>query len=146
MNERPRLLIISDIHSFSFRPDDVDEPSYAKANVTPNPFTELLALLSEDPPLQADLLVCAGDICDQADEQGLDYAWGRLNEVASKSGATLVATAGNHDLDSRFLKNSFNPKGALQALRPTFPHESPSASDMYWARNFSAFRHVTAWL
>jgi len=140
MNPRATLLVISDIHAFSSRSDDEEVPSHAKTNpLGPDPFASLLELIGER-EMTADVLLCPGDICDQADEQGLVYAWQRLHQVAEAVGATLIATAGNHDLDSRFLRSSFNPKGVLQALRPPFPHDGPHASDMYWARNFSVMR------
>lgn len=140
MSDRTKLVVISDIHAFSSRGEGEEEPSYARAaQPPPNPFTELLALI-EERTLTADFLLCPGDICDQADGQGLVYAWEKLDQVAGALGAELVATAGNHDLDSRFLKSTFNPKGALQALVPSFPHAGKHASDMYWARNFSVLR------
>lgn len=140
MTEPVRLLILSDIHAFSSRPPDLEEPSYAKANAPGlNPFAAL-AKETAQWAMPIDFVVCPGDICDQADEEGLVYAWDQLAQVATSLGAHLVATAGNHDLDSRFLTTSFNPKGALQRLTPTFPHEGEHASDCYWARNFSALK------
>jgi 3',5'-cyclic AMP phosphodiesterase CpdA len=134
-----QILVLSDIHAFGARSNPASEPSWTKANVTTlGPFSALERLLAEAEAPNADIILCPGDICDQADEQGLSYAWNRLTSLASQLGAQLVATAGNHDLDSRFLTSRFNPKGTLQRLAPPFPHASHGASDQYWARNYAA--------
>jgi hypothetical protein len=53
------------------------------------------------------------------DEDPFGYAWQRLHDLAEKSGAKLIATVGNHDVDSRYKSNAFDPRGyAPQVLTP----------------------------
>lgn len=126
---------LSDIHSFAGSP--TTPPSTVRApGGAGDPFDRLEKLASER-EWAADLLLCGGDICDHADPDGLVYAWKRLDDLAAQLGATLLATAGNHDLDSRFLRSDFDPKGALQNLIPPFPVGTIDGRDSYWARNYA---------
>ena len=60
------------------------------------------------------------------------------HRVAEKLGTkTVIATSGNHDLDSRFFYSDYDAKGVLQALRPRYPFADDAVNDRYWARNFA---------
>jgi hypothetical protein len=76
-------------------------------------------------------------LTDKADTAALNYVWRELHDVGALLGAVrVIATAGNHDIDSRLQNSDFDPKGALQALVPPFPGLSEPECDRYWARNF----------
>jgi predicted phosphodiesterase len=90
----------------------------------------------DEAAVRPDLLLCAGDICDKADEVALTMTWSDLAGMAERLGARLIATAGNHDLDSRH-KSDLDPRGVLYDLEPPFPALNTVARDEYWAKNFS---------
>ncbi len=72
---------------------------------------------------------------DKADAGAQTFAWEKLQGLAAKLGASLIATAGNHDMDSRHT-TEHDAKGILQSLTPMFPGLPESDCDRYWARNF----------
>ena len=136
-----KFLVVSDIHAFGKK-----EKSHGslldyspQTNPPPNPLRDLIDL-AQKTGLRADVLICAGDISNQADASGLAAAWRDLQELARALGnAKLIATNGNHDLDSRYLENEKDPdpKGALLGLEPPFPFTDPNLNNQYWARNFA---------
>jgi predicted phosphodiesterase len=85
---------------------------------------------------KADVLLCCGDLADKAEPGAMKYAWSFLDDVASQLGAKLCATAGNHDVDSRYGYNDFDARGMLQNLLPNFPVRDSPLADQYWARHF----------
>jgi 3',5'-cyclic AMP phosphodiesterase CpdA len=136
-----KFLVVSDIHAFGRKEKSTNSVlDYSpSANPPPNPLRDLIKL-AQTGVLKADVLICAGDISNQADASGLVAAWKDLQELAKALGnAALVATNGNHDLDSRFLENEKDPdpKGALLGLDPPFPFADSVLSNHYWARNFA---------
>lgn len=106
------------------------------SNANENPFVGLRDLIGRE-HIQADYLVCAGDLSDQASPGGLKRAWRELHELAEVLGATgVVATAGNHDMDSRHNYHQFDPVGQLQALVPSFPTGDAILDMHYWAYRY----------
>lgn len=134
-----RLAIVSDIHAYQSK----DKAHQSNVNLSPgavgsNPLDDLLAELKSQ-RTRADVLICAGDICNQADYGGLKAAWSRLNSINLElQGEMLVSTCGNHDLDSRYLAGEPDPdpKGGLLALDPPFPFSDETLTNKFWARNF----------
>lgn len=89
-----------------------------------------------------DVLLCAGDLADQADPVAIKNAWAELHAIQKKFNIPdFVATCGNHDLDTRHQENRFDPKGYLRKLEPCFPlpgYEKNSLEQLkYWSNNFS---------
>jgi len=135
-----KLAIMSDLH---FYDDPIKEkPSYlqvgAPNNTKENPIFALQELI-EIEKLQVDFLVCAGDLTDRANPKGLREGWRLVNETAKKLGSQLIATAGNHDLDSRHKYDDHDAKGEIQNLIPKFPIDDENLFDHYWSRNFVVF-------
>lgn len=132
-----RVLVLSDLH-YTTAPSNDAAGSWLTTD-TPktnqdHPLFALNDLLKDQPPI--DLILCAGDICDKADGTALAQAWRELNDLAAHSGARLIATVGNHDLDSRDSKE-IDPRGVLYDLSPAFPSGDEAIRDKYWARNFA---------
>jgi 3',5'-cyclic AMP phosphodiesterase CpdA len=92
--------------------------------------------LIDDNHLKADILLCCGDLADKADPGAMKYVWTSLSGLARGLGAKLCATAGNHDVDSRYGYNQYDARGVLQSLNPTFPVNSARSADQYWSRQF----------
>jgi hypothetical protein len=139
-----KILFLSDLHVFASAGREADErPSYVDAtdqNPTPtqDAFMALRSLIAQE-KIEADLLICGGDLCDKADPIGVRYAWQCVSEVGKLAQVSkTLAVCGNHDLDSRYLLNDDDPdpKGSLQALLPIFPIDDEAMADKYWSRNF----------
>jgi Icc-related predicted phosphoesterase len=129
-----RIAVISDLHVDS-------NQSYIQTNMSEskyeNPFSSLSELISKD-ELKADILICCGDMADQAKETAQRYAWSKIVEIAKQLEAEkYYGTVGNHDVDSRFASNEYDPKEAMQDLIPVFPGIDELYSNQYWARNFA---------
>lgn len=137
-----RLALLSDLHAFHPLGTGKGAPSFLPAHpgiADPDPFGDLDKLIEKE-SLHADLVMCGGDISDKADFRGFQYAWSKLHSLKQKLKATeLVATCGNHDLNSRLIDvaEDPDPKGALQTLSPRFPFENEGLTDRFWSRNFA---------
>lgn len=133
------IAIASDLHATS--KSGAQAPSFCFSNDTSgspisNPLIGLQTLI-EKYHLSSDLLVCPGDLADKAEPAAIKYAWGQLQEIGKKLCVTRVlATAGNHDVDSRHQHNDFDAKGVLQALEPRFPLSENDGFDRFWSRHF----------
>ena len=147
-----KIAVLSDLHAFQKSRSSKDssrEPlvSYLPAHPEPSdpkPFEDLNNLISRD-SLVADLVVCPGDICDRGDIGGFGYAWDQLHLLKQKLRAGhLIATCGNHDLDSRYASTGSvddpDPKGNLLQASPPFPFGDTAETNQYWARNFALLR------
>jgi predicted phosphodiesterase len=136
-----RIAVASDIHAYDPAVEKESSPSHLNISEsaslpTRHPIAGLKKLIA-DLDLKADILICPGDMADKASTSALTYVWNELHSLKSLLGADrLIATAGNHDVDSRHKYNNFDAKGALQSLLPQFPGLSEQECDRYWARNF----------
>lgn len=64
--------------------------------------------------------------------------WRALHELKAMLKAKfLLATTGNHDIDSRHEYNHYDAKGLLQSLNPRYPFPTDSQNDKYWSRHFA---------
>lgn len=139
-----RIAVVSDIHAFTTREratDSVVDYTNSHRDIK-NPLSDLVEH-ADELQLKADVLVCPGDICNKADAGGLERAWTDLHRLQVALGASdLIATCGNHDLDSRYLQDETDPdpKGAMLALSPSFPFNSPELTNTFWARNYAVVR------
>ncbi|GAA3923915.1 metallophosphoesterase family protein [Litoribacillus peritrichatus] len=69
----------------------------------------LLKKISSD-NLEADILLCPGDITTHANKSGLEVAWEKLQELSDCLKCELLAVAtGNHDVESRGIDQLDNP-------------------------------------
>lgn len=137
-----KIAIVSDLHAFE--PSSIKEgdstPSWLgvgqnETSTGQNPVFGLKKLIADD-SLNADFLLCPGDLSHHAHPSATGFAWKAVNEISHSLGAELIATPGNHDVDSRSQHNSFDAKGMLQALAPRFPLTSEAEFDRFWSRHF----------
>lgn len=134
-----RAFIASDLHVHC--QDGDHKPSFldARADETSpgsHPVTGLKALIDKE-GLRADLLLCPGDLGDKAVPEAIRRGWRWLNELQTALGARqTLATAGNHDVDSRYTHNDHDARGVLQALQPSFPVSNERDFDRYWSRHY----------
>jgi predicted phosphodiesterase len=119
-----KILVVTDIHACASDQPGALQRSYVHAGqgVSSSPTEEFIDLIKRNSDCRPDVVVCCGDMGDQANPTGLQHAWNFLNELVKLSPASLLlATAGNHDLDSRFQHSDYDAKGTLQDLNPPFP-------------------------
>lgn len=152
------VAVLSDIHAYDPSGTSAGAaPSYVRVMTTnssasPDPFEELRRLIS-DGRLSADMLLCPGDLGDRAEPKAVKHAWEQVQQVGQLLKCReIVATAGNHDVDSRHKYTDHDAKGFLQSLKPLFPFpmgksESEALCHEYWSQHFaiieeSSFRLV----
>lgn len=132
-NERVRVAVLSDIHAYSTR--GLQRPSFATTvdrEHDHDPLGDLARLIDRE-ELEVDVLLCGGDLGDRADADAIRFVWSHLPVLCDRMGAGhLLATAGNHDVDSRFTLSAFDPRKILQDLEPPFPGGSEDEADQYW--------------
>lgn len=142
-NKTLRLAVISDMHAWD-EETNKEIGSWLKMGQPedmPNqhPIAGLLELIKEK-DIRVNYLLCCGDLADKANPKALIYAWEQVEKLKIATLAKQVlATSGNHDVDSRYKYNAYDAKGALQSLVPSFPIERESLNDKYWAKNYVIF-------
>ncbi|MCK5385348.1 MAG: metallophosphoesterase [Alphaproteobacteria bacterium] len=145
-----KILVVSDIHACASDRLDAPQRSYVNAGhgTSSSHTQQFYDFISKNEDLLPDIVVCPGDMGDQADPTGIRHTWEFLNKLANLSSKPLLlATAGNHDLDSRYKYNDYDAKGILQDLNPSFPVVSENYKLLseeqvvhsalhFWADNF----------
>lgn len=138
-----KIAVLTDLHAFPGKQDD-RAPSWIalgedQGNARSNPFAGLNSLISTH-GLEADLVVCCGDMGDKASPEGQQYVWREVTALKSALKAQMaVGTAGNHDLDSRFQYTQYDARGQIQSLDPPFPISDEMKWMEYWSKNFTKF-------
>lgn len=133
------FLLVSDIHACTIDPTSPAAPSYVSTAAKPgwiDPLDDLERLLKQE-ALKPDYLLCPGDITNKSNPDALTYAWNRLHQIADGFDCRFVATVGNHDVDSRYQGNKFDPRGYLMSLKPALPVEDRGRFLEFWAENFT---------
>jgi predicted phosphodiesterase len=142
MNQKPiTFAILSDLHAApkSSDPKGTEVKLYSDGDsfgLHDNPLSSLYELISRE-KLTADFIVCPGDMTNRADGGALRFVWTRLHELKEKFGAhQVIATVGNHDVDSRGQVEGTIPRESLMRLVPRFPISDNSLSDHFWAHGY----------
>lgn len=140
-----KLLVVSDFHAYEHLSSGPAPSHLCTADVGTNPRTNPIAsllTLCKQRRTRTDLVICPGDLADKANPAALHYSWRLAQEIKSAVGAEfLITTTGNHDLDSRYIYDPYDPKGVLQQLLPTypFPDAEEQANLRYWVNHFATF-------
>lgn len=140
------VAVLSDLHAYEPKTGDgTPKPSHYSiadvgADAGKSPIAGLKALISRE-HLVADVLLCPGDLAHQANPVAIDHAWRAVHAIKkSLKGRLMAATAGNHDVDSRYTYNDFDAKGVLQSLDPPFPLPNAAWNDRFWSRHYVIIR------
>jgi 3',5'-cyclic AMP phosphodiesterase CpdA len=73
----------------------------------------------------------------RAEAGALRFVWDKLHELKQRLNAQeVIATVGNHDVDSRGHSEGAFPREALMRLVPRFPIGDDSLADHYWAHGY----------
>lgn len=139
------VAVLSDLHAYEAANPDSPPSHFCITNppLDPikNPIAALVKLI-EGEKIRADVLMCAGDIGDKAHPVAIQYAWEQIHKIGKTlETKLLVASTGNHDVDSRYSYNNFDAKGMLQNLEPPYPFDSEELNDRYWSRHFVIIRN-----
>jgi UDP-2,3-diacylglucosamine pyrophosphatase LpxH len=137
MNNTLSIAIASDLHctlttqtSISYLLSDLP-----KKPINKHPVESIKKVIKEE-GITADLLLCPGDIADKVSKQGMISGWQFLQDIKlALNNASLVATLGNHDVDSRNQHNS-GPFEFIKNLVDFKPTEDEVANDSYWRNHF----------
>lgn len=136
-----RFLLLSDIHATNEDPSSSRAASYVSSNNAAAsggqaPLVDLRRQLAEE-GVFPDYVLCAGDMTNRSEPSSLSYIWSELNLLAKDLKAKLITTVGNHDIDSRYQSNKFDPRGYAMALAPTIPTPNRQSYLEYWAEHFT---------
>lgn len=148
-----RVAVVSDLHAYVEPVVGRPAPSHLhtglpREDIGRHPISNLVELIRRE-ELQADVLLSCGDLGDQANRAAIIYAWDEVQRLAEALGdPVVIATAGNHDLDSRHGTSEPNLRAVLQGLTPAFPTHDPQENMRYWAYHYailddSAYRIVS---
>jgi len=136
-----RFLVLSDLHAYAGVRTD-RSPSLLNFAHYPaeasRRFETCVEIVRQHGPISA--ILVAGDLSDWADEPALRQAWAQLTRMSAALDAPVLATAGNHDLDSRNLDNPL-PNAALMRLKPPFPFGTRESRGTYFSEHHAV--HLT---
>ncbi len=104
MNELLSMFVVSDLHCIGPRAlKDQSRDSLlhlpAPADLLRSPLNGLHRLI-ETRGIEADVLVCCGDLTNRAEAEGFELGWAELERLAERLGSSsILFTPGNHDMD-----------------------------------------------
>lgn len=133
--------ILSDLHAAprSSDPKGTEVKLYSDADnfgQHDNPLSSLHELIAKE-KLSADFVVCPGDMTNRADGGALSFVWTKLHDLKNRFNAhQVIATVGNHDVDSRNHVEGTIPRESLMRLMPRFPIPNDSLADHFWAHGY----------
>jgi 3',5'-cyclic AMP phosphodiesterase CpdA len=138
-----RVAIASDLHAYSSGDlkKNGEAPSHLEVlsdDISPstNPIIGLQQLIKTY-GLSADILACPGDLGDKASPEGIQFAWKTLHEIGSWLKVEhVLATTGNHDVDSHHQDKNVDPNQIVKNLNPPYPTPDEAQNDTYFARDF----------
>lgn len=139
--EHLTIAVLSDLHAAPHNPD----PSAPEVKlfsdggpfaIHDHPLTSLHDLIRKD-TRTAEIVICPGDMTNHADPGALAFIWAGLHSLTSQLRAKhLLATVGNHDLESRAPTLGDFPREHLMKLSPRFPVANDAKADHYWAHGY----------
>jgi hypothetical protein len=130
-----RVVVLSDIHAIKDKGSESKVARETAGEEKENALSGAQALLVSE-VREADLLLCPGDLVHRGETGLMEWVWTELHATATNLGATLVATAGNHDM-LREPKPHETPADALRSLEPKFPHQASHCVDAYWGHDLA---------
>lgn len=136
------MAVISDLHA-RIRPDGSLRSTWARQDEKSpgeNPLAGLVEYVEES-GLKADVVLCPGDLCDQADWPALRYAWGALERVAKALEASeIIATVGNHDIDSHGMHKPASIAHGPRSRLTNYPARDASVRKGFWKNRVATVR------
>lgn len=139
--DRITLAIVSDLHCRYIGSDSGPMRTYLTSDALRDPPQqhpiEALNAFIDTNGLEADYLLCPGDIADRMDRQGFISGWGYLLELRLKFQAKeLLATTGNHDVDSRNKLGLGEALALPKKILQGYPVEDRDNQSRFWANHY----------
>jgi 3',5'-cyclic AMP phosphodiesterase CpdA len=109
-----------------------------------HPIESLCELIKAEPLLKADFLLCPGDITNKVDTQGFITGWEFIQQVASAlsiKNENVLATLGNHDVDSRYTISN-DVFDQARGIKRNFPLENPQLRSNFWDHGFAFYEQT----
>lgn len=140
-----KIAVLSDLHCHAESDLENRKESFfivGQDRIPPNrhPVQALLELIKKD-SLNADVILCPGDITHKASKLGLSHAWDLLRtDVKSAFQANAIyCTLGNHDVTSRSTHNS--PFDLSKNFHPDFPFNNLDDNNQFWSNGY-CLKHI----
>lgn len=142
------IAVVSDLHchhSRKFRKEDIPSRfSYLNTDLVrmpskDHPVQSLLKLLTTEEHMTADYLLCPGDITNQVDVQGFITGWEfvkEIGEILRVEEQHIVATLGNHDVDSRYNICNDDVFKIAQSIGRNFPIADEGLTQEFWSKGY----------
>jgi len=137
-----RALVLSDLHVVKSASESPRHFASIDTDGQPgkNALTDLVHLIKSE-RITADFVICCGDITDKTIPESLSYAWKKLQDIRKLAKAKkLITTVGNHDVDSRQLKCSYDPVRNIKLLSPKIPFGDKGTANQYWTDHCSFYK------
>ncbi|MDO6820213.1 metallophosphoesterase [Zobellia sp. 1_MG-2023] len=130
------IVIISDLHCHPSSAE-VDE-TYLKTDLLRTPLldhpVESLVKIIRDDKITTDLTLCPGDFTNKSNKQGFISGWEYSLEIHRElKGKEIIATLGNHDLDSYGSASEYSYEIA-KGIKRGFPYKDSNDCDKFWSK------------
>lgn len=107
-----KIAVISDLHCHPENQETVKNNTLLFSDklrlpTNEHPVENLLGII-EDEGIKVNLVLSPGDFTHQSDKQGFFSGWSYVNELARALKAEVIATIGNHDIDSRHTYSNYS--------------------------------------
>ncbi|WP_299676526.1 metallophosphoesterase [uncultured Tenacibaculum sp.] len=132
-----KLTIISDIHFGKSRDDKtLFYAGLPEKPINQNPLSSILSLISEEEKIESEVLICLGDLCNRAYNDGIIIAWDSIEKIHKELGTSLrIGIPGNHDIDSRKI-HGIDPFNFIKNFSNDFPTNDQTLNSLFWDEGF----------
>jgi len=104
--------------------------------ISHHPVVAMLNLIENDHTIEADVLLCLGDLGDKADEQGIISAWSFTEEIRQRLKASIkIGIPGNHDINSR-KENGKEAFSFIKDFHENYPTLDEQLNAQFWSNGF----------
>lgn len=136
MEKKLSIAVISDLHchhSSSEIDDTYLTTDLLRSDVKNHPVESLIRTIKKD-EIEVDLTLCAGDLTNKSDVQGFISGWDFTLEINKElSGNEVIATLGNHDVDSYETFTTYSLEIA-KGIKKDFPLKDDDDRDKFWSK------------
>ncbi|WP_426354538.1 metallophosphoesterase family protein [Stenotrophomonas maltophilia] len=148
MSSSIRLVVVSDLHYRKHENSQIRPEVANRGQVQYDPMDSLIKYVKER-GVEADYIVCPGDITDKASAEALREGWRCLNDLKQAVNARhLITATGNHEVSSRVsdgvhdqpgnVEAAIDPIGVLQDLDgyPSSIWNGVDRDMVYWGKGY----------
>lgn len=130
------IAIISDLHchpSGNGVNDTYLKTDMLRVPVLNHPVESIIQVIKKE-GITTDLTLCPGDFTNKSDKQGFISGWNYTLEIHEKlKGKEVIATLGNHDVDSYGTISDYSFEVA-RGIKRGFPYNDENDCDTFWSK------------